>query len=236
MIQRFVKMHGLGNDFVILDQRENALRLSENQIRMIADRRNGVGFDQMLCIEHARNPGAAVAFTIFNADGSQAEQCGNGIRCVARYIERKGLINSDKFLIQVNADLIAVRLEDDGSVSCDMGAPVFEPERIPLNAERMAAHYSLDVGGECIRVGAVSMGNPHAVVEVDDVDSAPVGEWGPLLEAHVDFPARANIGFMQIVTRNQIRLRVHERGVGETRACGTGACAAVGGWPITRAA
>ena len=222
----FTKMHGLGNDFVVLDQRERPVRLNNQQIRLIADRRNGVGFDQMLWLEHSSNPAADFALSIFNADGGKAEQCGNGVRCVARYLERKKLISTENFVIDSAGTLVGIKLESDGTVSCDMGTPVFEPARIPLRAERRSAHYNLTVDDEAVSVGAVSMGNPHAVLEVDDVDTAPVERLGPAIEHHPDFPERVNIGFMQITDRRQIRLRVHERGVGETRACGTGACAA----------
>lgn len=222
----FTKMHGLGNDFVVLDQREQPVRLNNQQIRMIADRRNGVGFDQMLWVERSSNPAADFALRIFNADGGKAEQCGNGVRCVARYLERKRLIKNEKFFIDSGGTLVGIKLESDGSVSCDMGTPVFEPARIPFRVERRSTHYNITVGDEAVSLGVVSMGNPHAVLDVDDVNSAPVERLGSAIEHHPDFPERANIGFMQITDRDQIRLRVHERGVGETRACGTGACAA----------
>ena len=219
-------MHGLGNDFVVLDQRDNPVRLNDRQIRLIADRRSGVGFDQMLWVEHASNPAADFGLNIYNADGGKAEQCGNGVRCVARYLERKKLIDQENFVIESCGSLIGIKLERDGTVSCDMGIPVFEPARIPLRANRRSEQYNLAVGDEAVSVGAVSMGNPHAVLEVEDVDTAPVERLGPAIEHHPDFPERVNVGFMQITDRRQMRLRVHERGVGETRACGTGACAA----------
>ena len=223
----FAKMHGLGNDFVVLDLRQSPVQLSTRQIRQIADRHRGVGFDQMLCLEPPSNPSAEFAFSIFNADGGRAQQCGNGARCVARYLERKCLIDSDKFLIESQGAMIGVKLEGDGTVSCDMGAPSFEPAQVPFRADRRAARYELSADGETVSVGVVSMGNPHAVLMVDDVDTAPVERLGAVLECHADFPEHANIGFMQVTARDEIRLRVYERGVGETRACGTGACAAV---------
>ena len=223
----FAKMHGLGNDFVVLDQRNNPLRLSEGQIRLMSDRRNGVGFDQMLCVEPSTHASAQFAISIFNADGGRAEQCGNGIRCVARFLERKRLIKKDKFVIESSGALIGIVLEGDGSVSCNMGVPEFEPAKIPFIADTRSTCYTLTAGGQTVSVGTVSMGNPHAVLEIEDVDTAQVEQLGPMLEHHSAFPERANIGFMQINAPDQIRLRVHERGVGETRACGSGACAAV---------
>ena len=223
----FAKMHGLGNDFVVLDLRASPVRLSTRQIRQIADRHQGVGFDQLLCLEPPTNPSAAYAFSIFNADGGRAEQCGNGVRCVARYLERKHLISSDNFLLESQDVILGVRLENDGAVSCDMGPPSFEPAEIPFRAKERATRYELSADGESVSLGVVSMGNPHGVLMVDDVDTAPVERLGPVLERHADFPERANIGFMQLTARDEIRLRVYERGVGETRACGTGACAAV---------
>ena len=223
----FTKMHGLGNDFVIVDQRNKAPRFTESQIRLIADRHCGVGFDQLLCIVPSTDPIAQFALSIFNADGSRAEQCGNGVRCVARYLERKQLINSDYFKIQAGSTLISIHLSKDGSVSCDMGVPEFEPDKIPFVASQKSMHYDLVVGTERVSFGVVSIGNPHAVVEVDNVESAQVQQLGSALERHSVFPDRVNVGFMKINARDRMQLRVYERGVGETRACGTGACAAM---------
>ena len=221
----FAKMQGLGNDFVVIDRLDGGVALTPEQLRHIADRRNGVGFDQLLCLE----PGGGTAeftMSIFNADGSRAEQCGNGVRCLAKYAVHKGLTERTHFAIASSGRLIDVCLLDDECVSCDMGVPVFEPGLIPFNADALAPWYDLDVGNETLRLGAVSMGNPHAVTQVDDTSSAAVERVGALVESHARFPSRVNVGFMQVLNENEIRLRVFERGVGETRACGTGACAA----------
>ena len=223
----FTKMQGLGNDFIVLDQRHQSIRLTKHQIRSIADRRYGVGFDQMLCIEPATAPSARFRVRIFNADGGRAEQCGNGVRCVARYLEWRNLVNRDKFVIQSGRTLIEIRLERDGSVSCGMGVPEFAPAKIPFIAKGQSTYYDLVADGVSVSLGVVSIGNPHAVVEVDDIDTAPVARMGSVLEHHSAFPNRVNVGFMKVGARDHIQLRVHERGVGETRACGTGACAAV---------
>ena len=223
----FAKMHGLGNDFVIVDRRRSEAGLEVEQMRWLADRRCGVGFDQLLSLEQASSGEADFAVRIFNADGRMAEQCGNGVRCLARYLERKGLTDKKKFFIESSERRIQVQLEADGAVSCDMGVPVFAPSDIPFEADAQAKTYSIDIAGQALSIGAVSMGNPHAVLQVDDVESAAVTEIGPLIEHHHRFHECANVGFMQITDRQNIRLRVHERGVGETRACGTGACAAM---------
>jgi len=219
----FTKMHGLGNDFVVV--RGHGLEPpSAARIRELADRRRGIGFDQLLWLDAPRNPAATVAYRIFNVDGSEAEQCGNGARCIARLVsdDRPGRV-----VLEHARGLSEAVIAEDGSVSVCMGIPEFDPPRIPFVADREASSYELGAGAEVVTVGVVSMGNPHAVLRVSSVESAPVARLGPLLERHARFPNRANIGFVEIVSPDHVRLRVFERGVGETRACGTGACAAV---------
>ncbi|MGH8501245.1 MAG: diaminopimelate epimerase [Gammaproteobacteria bacterium] len=220
-------MHGLGNDFVLIDAVERPLELSEAQIRFIANRRLGVGCDQLLMIERARMPGADFGYRIFNADGGEVEQCGNGARCVARYLHERALISNATVKLETAGSIVAVRIEPTGLVTVDMGRPRLAPREIPFLADEESSSYRVEVAGEAIELSAVSMGNPHAVLLVDDVAAAPVDTLGAKLEAHVRFPRRANVGFMQVIDRKTIRLRVYERGVGETLACGSGACAAV---------
>jgi diaminopimelate epimerase len=224
---RFVKMHGLGNDFVVFDGVRQRVALDADRCRFLADRRFGVGCDQVLLVEPPRSPGTDFYYRIFNADGSEVEQCGNGARCFARFVREQGLSDKDEIPVGTRAGDIRLYLERDGQVRVNMGLAVFEPERIPFLAESEAQSYPLKVDGQVVTIGAVSMGNPHAVMRVEDVDAAPVGELGPLIERHPRFPRRVNAGFMQVVDRGRIRLRVFERGSGETLACGTGACAAV---------
>ena len=219
----FTKMHGLGNDFVVIRGGGFALP-APARIRGLADRRRGIGFDQLLWLEAPTRPGDDVHYRIFNADGSEAEQCGNGARCLARLVANAG---QREVRLGHARGSVQARIEDDGTVTVDMGVPEFSPERIPLIADREAPTYLLDADGERVELGAVSMGNPHAVIRVASTDTAPVGRLGALLERHERFPNRANIGFMQVEARDRIRLRVFERGAGETSACGTGACAAV---------
>ncbi len=223
----FTKMHGLGNDFVVIDATREPVELTPEQIRFIADRHFGVGCDQLLLV--APPPSADLDFTyrIFNADGGEVEQCGNGARCFAVFVREKGLTDRDVIRVATAGGPIELKVEPDGQVTVDMGAPRFEPEAIPFVAEERADVYTLAVDGQTVEATVLSMGNPHAVLRVDDVESAPVSELGPKLEHHPRFPNRANIGFMQVVDRSHIRLRVWERGSGETLACGTGACAAV---------
>jgi len=225
----FTKMQGLGNDFVVIDAVRQPVDLSPEQIRHIADRRYGVGCDQVLLATPARRSQADFRYLIFNPDGSQAEHCGNGVRCLARFLDDHGLVSAGRheLVIETVNGLSRVRLCDDGPVTVDMGAPVLEPPQIPFRAPARAREYELEVAGQVVRLGAVSMGNPHAVLRVDDVDSAPVETLGPAIEAHHRFPRRVNVGFLQVVTPAHARLRVYERGAGETLACGTGACAAV---------
>jgi len=223
----FAKMQGLGNDFVVLDATEQPIRLDPSIIRRLADRRFGIGCDQVLLVEPPRLADTEFHYRIFNADGSEVEQCGNGARCFARFVRDRGLTDRNEIPVGTAAGPIRLYLEDEGQVRVNMGAPELAPERIPFLADRPAVVYDLDVAGEMLSIGAVSMGNPHAVVLVEDLDRAPVTRLGPLIETHTRFPRRANVGFMQILARDHLRLRVYERGVGETLACGTGACAAM---------
>lgn len=220
-------MHGLGNDFVVIDAINQTINLSPDQIRFLADRHRGVGCDQLLLVESPTSDNVDFKYRIFNADGGEVGQCGNGARCFARFVVDTGLSSKDTLVVETMAGIIRLQLEEDGQVTVDMGRPRFNPADIPFEAEAVAERFNISVGNEQIEIGAVSMGNPHAVMVVEDVDTAPVNELGPLLESYSRFPQRTNVGFMQVVDRNHIRLRVFERGVGETQACGTGACAAV---------
>lgn len=224
---RFSKMHGLGNDFVVIDGVRQSISLTPEQIRFIADRHFGVGCDQLLLVEKATRPDIDFRYRIFNADGGEVEQCGNGARCFVRFVHEQGLTDKREIRVETMKGLISPRLEPDGNVTVDMGVPVLDPARIPFDSASSDVVLPLDVGGERIDITAVSMGNPHAVQVVADVDTAPVVSQGALIETNPRFPQRVNAGFMQIVDRRRIRLRVFERGVGETLACGTGACAAV---------
>lgn len=225
---RFSKMHGIGNDFVVLDCRQRAFPLDAAQIRALADRHTGVGFDQLLSIEPARDPTCAFYYGIWNADGSPSGQCGNGVRCVAAWLHRAGaLALDDSVMIESPSGPVTVRLLGAHEVTVDMGEPVFEPVRIPFAADVAADRYAIAVADERLDIGAVSMGNPHAVVAVDDLTDPALQRLGPLLTNHPRFAQGANAGFVQRLDRGQLRLRVHERGAGWTRACGTGACAAM---------
>jgi diaminopimelate epimerase len=223
---KFTKMHGAGNDFIVVDATRAPLVLDPAQISKLADRHVGIGFDQMLVVEASRTPGTDFYYRIFNADGGEVSQCGNGARCFVRYVHDKGLSAKHGMRVETRSGIIEPRLEKDGRVAVNMGAPIFEPGRIPFVAERQAPIYSLAVGGRELEISAISMGNPHAVQVVADADAAPVASEGPLIERHPRFPQRVNAGYMQIVGRGHIKLRVFERGAGETLSCGTGACAA----------
>jgi len=223
----FTKMQGAGNDFVVLDGVSRRLALTPAQLRRLADRHFGVGCDQILLVEPARTPGTDFRYRIFNADGGEVEQCGNGARCFVRFVSERGLTAKKEIRVETAKGVIVPRLEADGEVTVNMGPPVFEPRRIPFINEGAALVQPLEVGGATVDISAVSMGNPHAVQVVADVDAAPVAVQGPLIERHARFPERVNAGFMQVLDRGHIRLRVYERGAGETLACGTGACAAV---------
>ncbi len=224
-------MHGLGNDFVVIDAVNQDITLSDDQVRLIADRHFGVGCDQLLLVERPRLDGAEFRYRIFNADGGEVQQCGNGARCFARFVRDNGMTTSDNIPVETAAGMIYLRLEDDGQVTVDMGIPSFEPESLPFEPDDLdkddTEYHRLVVNGEKYAIGAVSVGNPHAVLLVDSVDEAPVATLGAAIESHERFPERVNVGFMEIMDRSRIRLRVFERGVGETMACGTGACAAV---------
>ncbi|HEY7889139.1 MAG TPA: diaminopimelate epimerase [Steroidobacteraceae bacterium] len=222
----FTKMHGLGNDFAVFDAAA-APALDEALIRRLADRHTGIGFDQALLLEAPRAADTAAFYRIFNADGAEVEQCGNGVRCLAALLAARGLARSGTVTMDSPAGLIRARTLDSGLVSVDMGPVRFDPRALPFDAQAEAERYRLEVAGAEIEIGAVSLGNPHAVVAVDSVETAPVERLGPAIERHLRFPRRVNAGFMQIIDRGHIRLRVYERGVGETLACGTGACAAV---------
>jgi len=224
---RFVKMHGLGNDFVVLDGVRQQIDLTTEQVRFLADRHFGIGCDQLLIVEPAPTPDTLFRYRIFNADGGEVEQCGNGARCFARFVRDEGLTEAATIPVMTASGRIVLHVEDNGEVTVDMGEPRLEPAEIPFEAERREMGYALFVNEAFHTISAVSMGNPHAVLRVDDIDTAPVESLGPAIESHPRFPRRVNVGFMQVVAPDHIRLRVYERGAGETLACGTGACAAV---------
>jgi diaminopimelate epimerase len=224
---KFTKMHGLGNDFVVFDAINQSLALTPAQVRFLADRRFGIGCDQLLLVERAEQPGVDFRYRIFNADGSEVQQCGNGARCFARFVRDKGLTDKDAIVVETASGIITLHIEADGQVRVNMGKPNFSPASLPFLAEAEQQVYVLELGEETLSIGAVSMGNPHAVLQVEDVERAPVAELGPRLESHPRFPERVNVGFMQVLDSGAIRLRVYERGAAETLACGTGACAAV---------
>lgn len=222
----FTKMHGLGNDFMVINQITQDIELSNEQIRRLANRKTGVGFDQLLVVSPPMSPEVDFRYRIFNADGQEVEQCGNGARCFARFVHEKGLTHKNRIPVETQNGRIELQLLADGQVTVNMGLPIFEPEAIPLQASQRQSVYQFCVDDTIVDIHSVSMGNPHGVVFVDNVQLAPVNSLGPKLESHGRFPKRANIGFCQVVNRQQLKLRVFERGVGETRACGTGACAA----------
>ena len=223
---RFTKMHGLGNDFVVLDAIRQDFVPTPAQARFLADRHFGIGCDQILVVERAGVPGVDFRYRIFNADGGEVEQCGNGARCFVRFVHEQGLTDKREIRVETQSGLMTLRLEADGQVTVDMGVPRFLPAEIPFAADTDSLLHALTVGETRVDISVVSMGNPHAVQVVADVDAAPVAKLGPLIESHPRFPNRVNAGFMQIMDRHTIRLRVYERGAGETLACGTGACAA----------
>lgn len=224
----FIKMHGAGNDFIVLDAPTTAgLPLTAGDWRQLADRRSGIGFDQALVLEPSRNGDAVAYYRIFNADGSEVEQCGNGVRCLAELLRRRGLARNGRLRLDSPAGPIEAELGTPGRVAVDMGEPAFTPESVAFDAAgEPGPRYHIDLPGNRVEFAIASMGNPHAVLDVDDVTRAPVAETGALIERHPRFRRRVNVGFRQILTREHMRLRVFERGVGETLACGTGACAA----------
>jgi len=223
----FTKMHGLGNDFIVINNLDGSFKLEKQRIRELSDRHTGIGFDQLLLIESPSVEAAEFDYRIFNADGGEVEHCGNGARCFARYVHDKGLTDSRTIVVNTTGGLITLRLLDNQDVTVDVGIPVFEPASIPFVAPLERNTYDIDVDGTVLTVGAAAIGNPHVLVQVDSVSTAPVDTVGPLLESHHRFPNKVNVGFMQIIDTQNIKLRVFERGVGETKACGTGACAAV---------
>lgn len=225
---KFTKMHGLGNDFVVFDAINQSLALTPAQVRFLADRRFGIGCDQLLLVERAQQAGVDFRYRIFNADGSEVQQCGNGARCFARFVRDKGLTDKDAIMVETASGIITLYIEADGQVRVNMGKPNFAPNSLPFLAEEQQLVYEVELEPEePLTIGAVSMGNPHAVLQVEDIERAPVQALGPKLESHPRFPERVNVGFMQVLNSGSIRLRVYERGAAETMACGTGACAAV---------
>jgi diaminopimelate epimerase len=223
----FTKMQGLGNDFVVIDAISQEVDLTDEDVRLIADRHFGIGCDQLLLVEASENERVDFVYRIFNADGGEVEQCGNGARCFAVFVREKGLTDKDSIRVETASGVIELNIQANGQVTVNMGVPEFAPWKIPFNADTRRDEYSLDVNGEVVQIGTVSMGNPHAVTVVKNVDTAKVDEMGAAIENHPLFPNRVNAGFMQVVDDAHIRLRVYERGAGETLACGTGACAAM---------
>lgn len=223
----FSKMHGLGNDFMVVDCITQNIFFSPDLIRRLADRHTGVGFDQLLVVEAPYDPETDFHYRIFNADGSEVEQCGNGARCFARFVRMKGLTNKYSINVSTKKGKMVLKIEENDLITVNMGIPEFEPSKIPFKAKQPEKTYILRTDAHTLFCGAVSMGNPHVVTVVDDVDTADVDTLGPLLESHERFPERVNAGFMQVVNREEVRLRVYERGAGETQACGSGACGAV---------
>lgn len=224
---QFSKMHGLGNDFMVVDGVTQNVFLTEEIIQKLADRHRGIGFDQLLLVEPPYDPELDFHYRIFNADGSEVSQCGNGARCFARFVTLKGLTNKQDIHVSTAKGKMVLSLKENGQVRVNMGEPIWEPAQIPFTANKFEKNYILRTSLQTVLCGVVSMGNPHCVLQVEDIQIAPVNELGPLLENHERFPERANIGFMQVINRNHIKLRVFERGAGETQACGSGACGAV---------
>jgi diaminopimelate epimerase len=224
---QFTKMHGLGNDFVVIDLLTQNFHIDQRVTSRLADRHFGVGCDQVLVVEPPRHPDVDFRYRIFNADGSEVEQCGNGARCFARFVRNKKLTDKEHIRVETLSGIIELHCLEQGQVAVDMGQPSLVPASVPFTAEVQSAVYTVDVNGQQHELGAVSMGNPHAVLLIDDVDTARVTQLGPAIQQHPRFPHQANVGFMEIVRRDKIRLRVYERGSGETLACGSGACAAV---------
>lgn len=231
MLVRFTKMHGLGNDFMVLDLVTQRVKVSPKLVKKLGDRNFGVGFDQLLIVEPPSEPDVDFRYRIFNQDGSEVENCGNGARCFAKFVKDKRLTGKSEVVVQTANGRITLKIHPDKRVEVNMGEPVLEPAQVPFSAEAQSKTYSVSFDAndaeQVVELSAVSMGNPHGVLVVESTETAPVESWGPVLEAHERFPAKANIGFMQILSRNEVNLRVFERGVGETIACGTGACAAV---------
>jgi diaminopimelate epimerase len=223
----FTKMHGLGNDFVVIDAINQHITLTSEQIKRMSDRHFGIGFDQLLLVENTVSDNSDFKYRIFNADGGEVAQCGNGARCFARFVRDKMLSDKDEIRVSTDSGPLLLRFDDDNRITVDMGVPRHAPAEIPVLAQQESRFYSIFVDGKEKVFGAVSMGNPHAVLQVTDIKKAPVAQWGAALESHAFFPERVNVGFMQVLDRQHIKLRVFERGAAETLACGSGACAAV---------
>ncbi|MEG0966863.1 MAG: diaminopimelate epimerase [Pseudomonas sp.] len=226
MLLRFTKMHGLGNDFMVLDLVSQHAHILPKHAKQWGDRHTGIGFDQLLIVEAPSSPEVDFRYRIFNADGSEVEQCGNGARCFARFVLDKRLTTKKRIRVETKGGIIELDVRNDGQICVDMGPPRLVPADIPFDAPAQALSYPLEVAGQQVELAAVSMGNPHAVLRVNDINSAPVHELGPQIEHHPRFPQRVNVGFIQVIDRHRAQLRVWERGAGETQACGTGACAA----------
>jgi len=220
-------MHGLGNDFIVINAIDQTLSLDSETILRLADRHRGIGCDQILIVEAPHSSDFDFFYRIFNADGSEVEQCGNGARCFARFVRDNNLTDKDSINVETISGPMTLQIEADEQITVNMGVPRFDPNDIPLRRDQRETTYNIDIDDQTIEFGAVSVGNPHAVIRVDNIDAAPVATLGPILESHADFPQRANIGFIQVVDKNQLMLRVYERGAGETEACGSGACAAM---------
>jgi diaminopimelate epimerase len=228
MLLRFTKMHGLGNDFVVLDLLTQRFTLQESHIRRLADRHFGIGCDQLLVVEVPSLPDVDFRYRIYNCDGSEVEQCGNGARCFAKFVQDKKLTGKNKIRVETSAGIIELSIRPDRQVQVNMGKPILQPAQVPFSGSNIqSTSYPIDVDGQTYDIGVVSMGNPHSVMRVDDIATADVATLGPAIESHPLFPQRVNAGFMQILSRRDIKLRVYERGAGETLACGSGACAAV---------
>jgi len=227
MEYQFTKMHGIGNDFVVFDTFSKPMTLSREQVRHIADRQFGIGCDQVLLLESPKNPESDVCYRIFNADGGEVMQCGNGARCAAAYLKEKGLVKNDRIIAETGEGRLILQIDSNGCVTVDMGVPEFEPAKIPLKADEKKEEYKLRLGDDELTFGSVSLGNPHAVIIVDDVDSTPVNVIGPAVQLSGAFPESVNVGFVEILNKQAFKLRVFERGSGETLACGSGACAAM---------
>ncbi|HAD47823.1 MAG: diaminopimelate epimerase [Idiomarina sp.] len=226
MLLQFSKMHGLGNDFVVVDNVTQNLYVNPEQIRQWANRHTGIGFDQLLLVEPPYDPDLDFHYRIFNADGSEVSQCGNGARCFAKFVRLKGLTNKNHLKVSTKAGKLVLHMEKDGQVTVEMGAPQFEPASVPFKAQKVEQTYVLRANEETVLCGVLGLGNPHCVIIVDEVDSAPVERLGSIIGQHERFPEGVNVGFMQVINRDHVKLRVFERGVGETQACGSGACAA----------
>lgn len=224
---RFTKMHGLGNDFIVIDAINQAVSLSSEQVKKLADRRFGIGCDQLLIVETPQHPDVDFNYRIFNHDGSEVENCGNGARCFAKFVRDRKLTGKSTIIVETCSGRMTIQVQDDDNITVDMGVPELRPAHIPFVAEQQQLTYTLPLSHTSLEISAISMGNPHAVTLVDNISSAPVLQLGPEIEAHPHFPQRVNAGFMYVRSRNEVDLRVYERGVGETLACGTGACAAV---------